>query len=259
MRRLLREQPAPPGQAAQQVQRQRQHLERDEHGQQVVGGREEHHAADREQRQREDLGVHEPGGAGASRSSGLPGVAAACAANAAVAGVADEQHADEGEHQHGALDEQRRPVDRDGAHRGDVARAALGVQAVHGGHHDRQDERGGQRAEREHQVHGAADADAARTPRPGRRPRAAPKTTSIGASCPYSMLGALMVPALRAMAACAALRQGGVRRGARRWSAAAMPVTVGPRRDAAGFGSVVCTCAIVTLTAGLMTSSTGFG
>ena len=57
-RRLLREQPAAAGQPAQQVQRQRQHLERDEHRQQVVRGREEQHAADREQRQREDLGLH---------------------------------------------------------------------------------------------------------------------------------------------------------------------------------------------------------
>ena len=60
--RLVREEAAAPGQTAQQVQRQRQHLERDEHGQQVVRGREEHHPADREQRQREDLGVHDPGG-----------------------------------------------------------------------------------------------------------------------------------------------------------------------------------------------------
>ena len=56
-RRLLGQQPAPPGQPAQQVERQRQDLQRDEHGDQVGRGREEHHARQREQRQREDLGV----------------------------------------------------------------------------------------------------------------------------------------------------------------------------------------------------------
>ena len=48
-RGLLREQPAAPGHAGHQVQRQRQHLERDEHQQQVVRDREDQHAADREQ------------------------------------------------------------------------------------------------------------------------------------------------------------------------------------------------------------------
>ena len=44
---LLREQPAAPGHAGQQVQRQREHLEGDEHGEQVVGRGEQHHAAER--------------------------------------------------------------------------------------------------------------------------------------------------------------------------------------------------------------------
>ena len=56
-RRLLRDQPAPAGQPGHQVQRQREDLEGDEHRQQVVGGREEQHAADREHREREDLGA----------------------------------------------------------------------------------------------------------------------------------------------------------------------------------------------------------
>ena len=47
-RRLLGEQPAVPGEPADQVEREREHLQRHEHGQQVVGGREEQHAADRE-------------------------------------------------------------------------------------------------------------------------------------------------------------------------------------------------------------------
>ena len=61
-RRLLAEQPAAAGQPAQQVERQREHLERHEHRQQVVGRREQHHAADREHHQREDLGVLEAPG-----------------------------------------------------------------------------------------------------------------------------------------------------------------------------------------------------
>ena len=63
-RRFLAEQAAATGQAAEQVERQREHLERDEHGQQVVGGREHQHAADREHHQREDLGVLEALGRG---------------------------------------------------------------------------------------------------------------------------------------------------------------------------------------------------
>ena len=57
-RRLLREQPAAAGQAADQVQRQAEHLERDEHDQQVVRRDEQHHAADGERGQRIDLGLH---------------------------------------------------------------------------------------------------------------------------------------------------------------------------------------------------------
>ena len=72
-RRLLREQPTAPGQPAQQVQRQREHLERDEHRQQVAGGGEDQHAADREQQQRVDLGLHQPGPAARASSSSRAG------------------------------------------------------------------------------------------------------------------------------------------------------------------------------------------
>ena len=75
-RRLLREQPAPAGQAADQVQRQAEHLERHEHDQQVVGGGEQHHAADGEGGQRVDLGLH-PLEVSSSRSRGLPAGTAA--------------------------------------------------------------------------------------------------------------------------------------------------------------------------------------
>ena len=56
-RGFLAEQPTSAGQAAQQVQRERQDLERDEQDQQVVGRGEQHHAGDREHHQREDLGL----------------------------------------------------------------------------------------------------------------------------------------------------------------------------------------------------------
>ena len=61
-----------------------------------------------------------------SRSSGLPGGAAACAANGLLLVSAMSSTLDEGEDQDRALDEQGGPVHRDRAHRGDVARAAVG-------------------------------------------------------------------------------------------------------------------------------------
>ena len=97
-RRLLRQQPAATGQPAQQVERQREHLERDEHRQQVAGGREQHHAADREQRQREDLGRCQPG-ARAARLVRRPGEAAPCGVNASPPGrrgpLGHGQHAED--------------------------------------------------------------------------------------------------------------------------------------------------------------------
>jgi hypothetical protein len=53
----LRQQSAASRQPAQQIQRQRQHLERDEHGEQIVGSREQQHAREREQREGEHLGL----------------------------------------------------------------------------------------------------------------------------------------------------------------------------------------------------------
>ena len=58
-RGFLAEQAPATGQATEQVERQREHLERHEHREQVAGGREQHHPADREQQQRVDLGVVE--------------------------------------------------------------------------------------------------------------------------------------------------------------------------------------------------------
>ena len=77
-RGLLAEQAPAAGQAAEQVEREREHLERDEHREQVAGRREQHHAADREQQQRVDLGVVEARGGlalglGAGQRGGLAG------------------------------------------------------------------------------------------------------------------------------------------------------------------------------------------
>ena len=149
-RRLLRQQAAAPGEPAQQVQRQGQDLQRDEHGEQVVGGGEQQHAADREQGERVDLGVADAGQQplaflGAAGHRGRLGGERAHV----VRGLGDEHHADEREDQDRAPDEQGRPVHPDRALGGDVARAAVGEQVGRGGDHDRDHERRGQPAERE--------------------------------------------------------------------------------------------------------------
>ena len=123
-RRLLAEQPAAAGQAAEQVERQREHLERHEHGEQVVGGREQHHPADREHQQRVDLGVVEAAGRrlalglGARQRRGLAGERRHPALEVPLG---EQQHAADGEEQDQAPQEQGRAVDRDRALGGDQA------------------------------------------------------------------------------------------------------------------------------------------
>jgi hypothetical protein len=156
-RRLLRQQAAAPGKAAQQVQRQREHLQRHEHGEQVVGRREQQHAADREEGQRINLGVHDPRGQplallGAAWHSRRLRDERADARGV----VGQQQHAGDGEHEDRALDEQGRPVHRHRAHRRHVAGAAVREQGGRHADQDGEDERGGQAAERQHQVGGAA-------------------------------------------------------------------------------------------------------
>ena len=84
---------------------------------------------------------------------------------------------------------------------------------------------------------------------------AAPKTTSIGASWPYSMLGGLIAPGVRADKSCDA-GHGAVPFCPAPVNSEAVEY---PGAGCAGTGSVWCTCAIVTRTAGLMMSSTGLG
>ena len=149
-RRLLGEQSPVPGQAAHQVQRQREHLERDEHGEQIVGGRKQHHAADGEHGQREHLGLGDPGLDGclfgeAARNRGcLRGerVQSRCdpprrtrtVRIGFAATFGDQQHADDREPHDGALQQQRGPVDGDRSHGGQLSGAGTdgAVVAHHG-------------------------------------------------------------------------------------------------------------------------------
>ena len=95
------EQPATAGQPAEQVERQRQDLERHEHREQVVGRREQHHAADREHHQREDLGVLEAlrGRLALGRRAGQRrGLAGERGDAALEVPLGEQQHADQREH-----------------------------------------------------------------------------------------------------------------------------------------------------------------
>ena len=113
---LLREQAATAGEAGHEVQRQRQDLERDEHEQQVVRRREQHHPAEAEHRERVDLGLHlgrlgERGVLAGAGQHGGPGDDRA--AGAVERALGDEQDRRDAEHREGALQEQRRAVDGD--------------------------------------------------------------------------------------------------------------------------------------------------
>ena len=142
-RRLLAQQPAPPREAAQQVERQRQHLEGDEHREQVTGRGEEHHAADREQQQRVDLGVVEAGGGalgvGARERGGLAGEHRHPALDLALG---EQQDAPDGEDQDQSPQEQRRTVERDRALRAEQATRRTVTQRGEVGRHHADPEQG---------------------------------------------------------------------------------------------------------------------
>ena len=114
-RGFLGEQPAPPGQAAHQIQRQREHLERDEHGQQVTGCGKQQHAADGEHGQREHLGLCDPGfgshllGDAARHRRRLRGEGIqtrSARTGSVICGVlGDQQQPEDGDQQDGALQE----------------------------------------------------------------------------------------------------------------------------------------------------------
>ena len=148
-RRFLAQQAPAPGQATQQVEREREHLESHEHGEQVTGRREEHHPADREQQQRVDLGVVEAGrlplGLGAREGRRLAGEGGHAALDAALG---EEEDTAETEDQDQAPQEHGRAVERD---------RALGAEQA----------AGGSVAETRQVVGHEADAD--ERERPGRR------------------------------------------------------------------------------------------
>ena len=239
-RRLLAEQPAAAGQPAEQVERQREHLERDEHREQVVGRREQQHAADREQQQREDLGLLEAGAVTpplvlGARQRGRPGRRTrhrrrratarrraarrrARAAGSCPAGTASGRR--------------RRPRPRR------RSRAVPVGQRRTTSH----EARATRPPSGEHAAGRACrPARAARTPRRARRRTAAPKTISIGEQRPYSSVGAVNVASASTSITVALLR--------RRVPAGTV-----------GAGSVHADLAAwCASTAGLMTSSSGFG
>jgi hypothetical protein len=155
------------GQPAQQVQRQRQHFERHEHGQQVVGGREHQHPADRQHGQREHLGLTGPGplrlmlgrtvrhrrclrrkgfqsGGDVGGSGG--GARTGCRIVALVP-LGEKDHGEHGDQQDGTLQQQRRTVD---SQRMQDRIAARGVELP--GDDDVGDGRGDQTPDRKHDL-----------------------------------------------------------------------------------------------------------
>jgi hypothetical protein len=151
-RRLLADQPASASQRAEQVERQREDLQRHEQGEQVVRGDEEHHAAQREQRQREHLG--------ATGLADLPPVRLTTDGDGRLGherptalqpALADEQQRHHAQHHERALQEERRPVDGQGRTGGE----ALG-HVVRGSHHHHQRRGQGDEGEPELQQWSAA-------------------------------------------------------------------------------------------------------
>ncbi len=146
---------------AQQVERQRQDLEGDEHRQQVVGRREEHHAEDREHHQRVDLGVlavgRDRGGLRVRPRHG-GGLAGERRHPAVEVPLGEEQHAGDGQREDQAPEEQARPVDRDRPADGEHAARGAVVVRLHllrDQHHA--DEGEHEATEGQHDLGGVAD------------------------------------------------------------------------------------------------------
>ena len=193
-RGLLAEQAATTRQAAQQVERQREHLEADEHRQQVVGRREQHHAEDREHHQRVDLGVlaarRDRRGlrVGAGHRGGLAGERRHPAVEVALG---EEQHAGDRQRQDQAPDEQARARRRrcvpPTARTPRAAPSSYDVD-VTGDQHDA--DQGGRRGRRGPARPARCSATERGTNASTTTPRqATPKTTSSGQSSKYSMVG----------------------------------------------------------------------
>ena len=179
-----REQPAPAGHPADQVQRQAEHLERDEHDQQVVRGDEQHHAADGERRQRVDLGLHPlrreqlAVARAAGRNGGRRHERRAGRVEGPLGEQQDRQRAEPGDRR---LQEQPGAVDGERAAGGDLAGAGAAAACRPG--------RRGCRRARRRPGRGAGESrgQKASTSTPM---QAAPKTNSSGASAARERSGA---------------------------------------------------------------------
>jgi len=124
-RGFLAQQPAAPCHTAQDVQRERQHLESDEHGQQIVGGGEDHHAGKREQQQREDFGLLLTGGDGLTLGLGTGHrgrVGRERRLAAADPPLGEQQHRERSEEQQQHPGQLGRAVKRQRVHRGQLWR-----------------------------------------------------------------------------------------------------------------------------------------
>ena len=193
-RRLLREQPTSTGQARQQVQRQREHLERDEHREQVGGCREEQHAADANRNSGHTSVWNQPSRVN-SCSSSEPGQRRGArregVARRVDLALGHDERRDEGEHQDRALHEQRRAVDGDRAlaPRRHACRASMTTNA-----------------KAATSVANVSMSWIGRRLRCGRNAStrtdttAPPRTISIGASAAYSIVGTSNVPVAARMA-----------------------------------------------------------
>ena len=123
-RRLLTQQPPPSGEAAHEIERQRQDLEGDKEHQQIVRRGEQHHAGDGKHEQRKHFGLRTAGGDArpflrrAGHGGGLSDQRSAAGLRRAIG---EQQHARDGDDGDRALDEQRRAIDGDSAGRRDLS------------------------------------------------------------------------------------------------------------------------------------------
>ena len=149
-RGLLRQQPAATCHAREQVQRERHDLERDEHQQQVVGRREHQHAGEGEEEERPDLGLQVAQSGElllVLRAGQRRGARGERVAERVDRALGEEEGAQQADDQQGALHDERRAVDGDGALGGDQP----GATQV-----DDHDQRRDDGAEHEDQLRGAA-------------------------------------------------------------------------------------------------------
>src|SRR5690606_37252090 len=136
------------GHAGQEVEGQGEHLEGDEHHDEVARGGEEQHAAGGEEHEREDLGLAHPGPLGLVlvRAAGPRGGLSGEGVLAPLGAVGDDEQADQRDERDDPLREQRGTVLDERA--ADDLAGALGLDAGPAPHDRHQRGRGGQRRQR---------------------------------------------------------------------------------------------------------------